>query len=235
LACRIRLLQARPKESHVVASSRAAPVRQALRQTRAMATMGDNLYQTDRIELAFGDDPIAAWREHCSVEAYIENVVLVAKVVLAKAGHDPHRPATLLCAETIHDEPRHLAAQVLKYAERLLREIEAGGDVMAVCRHAMQLVERGQQARHSEEWAPAVFQKRRRDAANRKNLARHNAKLRAGANEYWAPWQEAYRVLRAAAMSKAAARREIGGRIAAEMGQGEEPPDETTLRKWLSG
>jgi hypothetical protein len=197
--------------------------------------MGDNLYRTDRIELAFGDDLMAAWREHCSVEAYVESVVAVAKCGLAEAGHDPDRPAPLLCGETMHDEPRHLAAQVLKYADRLLREIKARGDVMAVCRHAMQLGQSVERAQHLEEWGPAVLQKRRGDAANRKNIALHNAKLRAEANEYWAPWQEAYRALRAAGMSKGAARQQIGGRIAEQMGQGEESPDETTLRKWLSG
>jgi hypothetical protein len=200
-----------------------------------MATMGDNLYRTDRIELAFGDDIMAAWREHCSPEAYVESVVAVAKCVLAEAGYDPDRPAPLLCGDTMHDEPRHLAAQVLKYADRLLREIKTGGDVMAVCRHAMQLGESVERARHLEEWGPAVLQKRRGAAANRKNIAPHNSKLRAKAIENWAPWQEAYRALRAAGTSEGAARREIGGRIAAQMGKGKEPPDETTLRKWLSG
>jgi hypothetical protein len=149
--------------------------------------MHDNLYQLDSIELAFGDDPIAAWREHCSMEAYIESVVSVAKRVLANAGYDTTQPPNLLIGGFRNKETRPeaglsvgameirgtagaadecvIAARVLYHVDQRARGMRSGC-MVTVERHAIKLSHYVACAQHLEAWGKAVRQKRKRDAAN---------------------------------------------------------------------
>jgi hypothetical protein len=211
--------------------------------------MAESLYQTDSIELSADDDPMVAWHEHCSVDAYVEDAVAVAKCVLDSVGYDTTRPPNLLIGGFRNTETRAeaglpvgameirgtagaadecvIAARVLYHADQLARGMRSGC-MVTVGRHMGKLSYYVACAQHLAAWGEAVRQKQRRDERNRRNNAvTHDQRAR-----WWAPWQAQYRELRAAGMSATAARQEIGSRISEE---GHRTPDDKTLRKWLPG
>jgi hypothetical protein len=105
------------------------------------------------------------------------------------------------------------------------------GDAWDMRRYAMHFVTLTERASHLEAWWPEVVKHRQRGATDRGNIQAHNARLKEEAAKWWAPWQEQYRVFRAAGWTEQAARQEIGGRIAMT---GREVDDKTLL-KWLAG
>jgi hypothetical protein len=220
--------------------------------------MGDDLYVTEQIDLTgLEAAEVRAVLHEYSDDAEIERCVACARTILEAAGYDTVQPPSLLIGGLKIEETRPeaglsvgeveilgtagaaddmymLCARVLAEADQMDRALR-DDRILDMRRHAMRFQRAVDCAQHLEAWGRAVHQKRRRDAANRRNIARHNAELHAKAEKDWAPRQEAHQALRAGGMSEAAARREIADRIAKQMGEGEEPPDETTLRKWLSG
>jgi len=129
----------------------------------------------------------------------------------------------VVARERSDDDARQILGDI-----RLIRGAVGLGDARLAAELAFRVGARAQAA----DLMPDAKRYRAVRARSRKNLARHNANLRAGAQQVWAPRQDAYRALRAAGWTVSEARQEIAGRISEE---GRETPDDKTLRKWLRG
>lgn len=129
----------------------------------------------------------------------------------------------VVARERSDDDARQILGDI-----RLTRGAVGLGDARLAAELAFRVGARAQAA----DLMPDAKRYRAVRARNRKNLARHNANLRAGAQQVWAPRQDAYRALRAAGWTVSEARQEIAGRISEK---GRETPDDKTLRKWLRG
>jgi hypothetical protein len=154
--------------------------------------------------------------------------LLTAEKAATLIDLEPSAPLLAGDAEREGDAVR-FAARV-KLCVGRLRAAIASNDIQDAVRHAIDLATNVERGQHLQFWGPEVIEHRRREATDRGNIQDHNAKLHQEAAEFWAPWQEEYRALRAARWTKTDARQEIGGRIMAETGR--EVTDKT-LRNWL--